>query len=99
MIIEHALLQLKPGQVDQFSAAIRIARPLIATQRGFQSIEVRPSIDHPDQYLLLVTWDSVEAHRDGFRKSPEYEKWRALLHNFYDPMPSVNYFGASIFDD
>lgn len=97
MIIEQALLRVKAGQSDQFVAAMQKAKPLIAVQSGFQSIEVRPSIDGPDQYLLLVSWDSVESHRDGFRKSPEYEKWCALLHDFYDPMPSVTYFGNSIF--
>lgn len=96
MIIEHASLQVKPGQSDQFAKAMHQARPLIAAQPGFQSIEVRPSVERPDQYLLLVTWDDVESHRDGFRKSPEYKKWRALLHDFYDPMPTVSYFGPSI---
>ncbi len=97
MIIEQALLQVKPGQSDEFVAAMQKARPLIAAQPGFQSIDVCPSVDCPDQYLLVVVWDSVESHRDGFRKSPEYEKWRRLLHDFYDPMPSVTYFGNSIF--
>lgn len=97
MIIEQALLQVKPGQSDQFAKAMHRARPLIAAQPGFQSIGVYLSTDVPDQYLLLVGWDDVESHRDGFRKSPEYEEWRALLHGFYDPMPSVSYFGPSIF--
>lgn len=97
MIVEQALLQVKPGQSDQFAKAMHQAKPLIAVQPGFQSIEVRPSTDASDQYLLLVGWDDVESHRDGFRKSPEYEQWRALLHDFYDPMPTVSYFGPSIF--
>lgn len=96
MIIEHALLQVKPGQSDRFAKAMRQAKPLIAAQPGFQSIEVRPSTDIPGQHLLLVQWDSVESHRDGFRKSPEYDAWRALLHDFYDPVPTVTYYGPSI---
>ena len=99
MIIEHALLQVKPGQAGSFRSAMAKARPLIAAQPGFQSIAVRESIENPDDFLLLVTWDNVESHRDGFRKSPEYLEWRALLHDFYHPMPNVTYFGASIFDD
>ena len=99
MIIEHALLQLKPGQAEDFAQAMRQATPLIACQPGFQSIEVRPSSETENQYLLMVGWDRMESHRDGFRKSPEYEQWRALLHHFYDPMPTVSYFGASLFDD
>ena len=99
MIMEHALLQVKPGQADQFRAAMEQARPLIAAQPGFQSISVRGSFEDPDQFLLLVGWDRIESHAEGFRKSPEYLQWRDLLHDFYNPMPSVNYFGPSLFDD
>mgnify|MGYP003507357832 FL=1 len=92
MIIEHALLQVRPGEEAAFEAAMAKARPLIAASPGFQGIEVRPAIEKPGLYLLLVRWDSIAHHRDGFRKSDRYEQWRALLHPFYDPMPSVDYF-------
>lgn len=96
MIVEHAILQVRPGQSAAFEAAMVEARPLIAIQPGFRSIEVRNSDDDPERYLLLVVWDNIELHRDGFRKSTEYQHWRALLHPFYDPMPVVNYYGRSI---
>ncbi len=96
MIVEHAILQVRPGQSAAFSAAMAKARPLVASQPGFQSIEVRESDDDPGRYLLLIVWDAIESHRDGFRQSPEYQQWRALLHHFYDPMPIVNYYGRSI---
>ena len=99
MILEHALLHVKPGQELAFTDAMRNAKPLVSRQAGFQSIEVRPAAEGENQFLLLIGWDKIESHRDGFRKSPEYEEWRVLLHDFYDPMPTVNYFGASIFDD
>lgn len=99
MIIEHALLQVKPDQAESFAVAMRKAKPLVSCQPGFQSIQVRPSEDKENQFLLLIGWDRIESHRDGFRKAPEYQQWRALLHHFYEPMPTVSYFGASLFDD
>lgn len=92
MIIEHALLQVRAGDEAAFEAAMAKVRPLIAASPGFQGIEVRPAIEKPGLYLLLVRWDSIAHHRDGFRKSDRYEQWRALLHPFYDPMPRVDYF-------
>ncbi len=99
MIVEHALLQIRPGQSEAFETAMAEARLLVAAQPGFQSIEVRPSVDDPEIYLLLIKWDRIESHRDLFRQSAEYQQWRGLLHHFYDPMPVVNYYEASIFDD
>lgn len=93
MIIEHALLQVRPGEEAAFEAAMAQAKPLIAASPGFQGIEVRLAAEKSGLYLLLVRWDSIADHRDGFRNSDRYQQWRALLHSFYDPMPSVDYFG------
>jgi heme-degrading monooxygenase HmoA len=93
MILEHALLQVRAGQEAEFEAAMSAARPLIAASPGFQGIEVRPAAERPGVYLLMVQWESIAHHRDGFRTSDRYQEWRALLHPFYDPMPEVRYFG------
>ncbi len=96
MILEQALLHVRPGEERAFEAAMRAARPLIAAARGFGGIEVRPSLDRPGTYLLLVLWESVADHRDGFRGSEDYQRWRGLLHHFYEPMPMIGYFGETL---
>ncbi len=96
MIIEHALLQVRLGEEAAFEAAMVQAKPLISASPGFQGIEARPAVEKPGLYLLLVRWSSIADHREGFRKSDRYEQWRALLHPFYDPMPSVDYFGETV---
>lgn len=96
MITEHALLTIKSGQSAEFEAAMQEAHHYISRQAGFQSIEILPAAEKKDQYLLLVQWDDIESHRDGFRRSDGYQKWQGLLHGFYDPMPSVEYYGDII---
>ncbi|MBL8790916.1 MAG: antibiotic biosynthesis monooxygenase [Rhizobiales bacterium] len=98
MITEHAILQVKAGQADAFTAAMREAEPLIAATPGFLGIAVLPCVETPDRFLLLVRWESVEAHEKGFRGSDRYLRWKALLHHFYEPFPSVGHYGPSILD-
>jgi heme-degrading monooxygenase HmoA len=98
VIVEHALLRVRDGVGPDFEEAMRAALPLLATSPGFRDIEVRPAVEAVGYYLLRVRWDDVESHREGFRKSDRYAQWRALLHHFYDPVPEVSYFGASIID-
>jgi heme-degrading monooxygenase HmoA len=93
MIIEHALLQVRSGEELAFEAAMAEAKPLIVASPGFLGIEVRPSAQTAGTYLLLVRWQSIAHHRDEFRQSDRYKQWRDLLHRFYDPIPSVSYFG------
>lgn len=89
MILEAALLQVRPGESDAFESAFREAQRIISSMPGYRSHELQRCIEREGGYLLLVRWDSVAAHEEGFRKSPQYQEWRKLLHHFYDPFPTV----------
>ncbi len=89
MILESAILNVRAGQETAFEAALQKARPLIAATPGFHDINVHRCLETPGQYLLLVRWETLEAHTVGFRQSDRFPQWRALLHHFYDPPPTV----------
>ena len=92
MILEVAILNIKPGQRDAFEAAFRQASPIIASMKGYISHEVQHCVETPDRYLLLVRWQTLEDHTVGFRGSAQYQNWKRLLHHFYDPFPTVLHF-------
>jgi len=92
MIIESAILSIKPGQGPAFEAALKSARPLIEATPGFLGIEIWPGIEDENQYLLLVRWRTLEDHTVGFRGSDRFPKWREALHHFYEPMPVIRHY-------
>lgn len=94
MILEHAPLQVTPGKADEFEAAFVQAKKIISAMPGFRGLSLTRCIERPDAYLLLVEWDTLEAHTEGFRGSDEYQQWRQLLHHFYDPFPTVEHYEA-----
>jgi heme-degrading monooxygenase HmoA len=96
MILEHALLNVRSGQESDFESAMQVAKPLISATPGFLGLEVRPCLERPGLYLLLVRWETVEAHEIGFRKSERYPEWARLLHRFYEPFPEVLHFGDTV---
>jgi hypothetical protein len=61
MVLEHALLDVVPGQESSFEDAFGQAKQVISSM-------------------------------PGFRDSAQYEQWRALLHHFYDPFPTVEHY-------
>ena len=96
MILEHAILPVIPGREAAFEAAFAEAKVIISGMPGFIDLRLSRSIETPNAYLLLVHWESVEAHEQGFRGSPEYARWRELLHGFYEPFPVVEHFAEVI---
>ena len=94
MVLEVAILNLVAGEAERFEAAFREAQSILAANSGYQRHELRRCLEAEDRYLLLVWWDDLESHTEGFRGSAGYARWRALLHGFYDPFPVVEHYVA-----
>ena len=92
MVLAVAILNVRPGSSEAFETAFRAAESIIAGSSGYQRHELRRCLEARDRYLLLVWWDTLESHTEGFRQSPEYQRWRELLHHFYDPFPTVEHY-------
>ena len=89
MILECAQLQVKAGEARAFEGAFATAQAFISSMPGYRSHELQRCLEREGHYLLLVQWNTVADHEEGFRKSPQYQEWRKLLHHFYDPFPTV----------
>ena len=98
MILEHAVLDVVPGRGAAFETAFDEARPLILAAPGCRSLRLERCVERPERYLLLVEWQHLEDHTVGFRQSAEYQRWRTLLHHFYDPHPTVEHYEMALRD-
>jgi heme-degrading monooxygenase HmoA len=92
VILEHAVLDVRPGEEANFEEAFTTAKAYISAAAGFRSLQLNRCMEAPNRYLLLVEWASLADHTEGFRGSDDYQKWRALLHHFYDPFPAVDHY-------
>ena len=92
MILEVAKLQVKPNLLDQFEKDFQKASQYISSIKGYINHSLQKCIEQENQYLLLVNWETLEDHTEGFRQSTEYQTWKQLLHHFYDPFPMVEHY-------
>ena len=91
-VLEVAILEVDPSQAKDFEVAFDKAQVLIAGAKGCIGHELRRCLETPGRYILLVRWETLEDHTRGFRESEAYGEWSALLHPFYDPMPTVEHY-------
>lgn len=91
-VLEVAILSVRAGEAEGFETAFREAQRILSASPGYRRHELRRCLEAADRYLLLVWWDSLESHTEGFRSSPDYPRWSALLHHFYDPFPTVEHY-------
>ncbi|GAA0993856.1 antibiotic biosynthesis monooxygenase family protein [Subtercola frigoramans] len=93
MILEVADIRAREGHHDEFEAAVRLGLDtVLSTSPGFVSYELRAGVESPDRYLLMITWNALEDHTVGFRTSPLYEQWSAIVRPHFAEPPSVEHF-------
>lgn len=92
MILEVAILDVIPGQEADFQADFEQAQTLISGMSGYISHELQRCIESPSRHVLLVRWQTLEDHVDGFQNSDVYQQWKQLLHHYYDPFPTVEHY-------
>ena len=92
MILEVAMLEVLPNQEENFEIAFAKASSIISSMSGYISHQLQRCIEKQNRYILLVQWETLEAHTVGFRGSSEYQEWKKRLHHFYDPFPVVEHY-------
>ncbi len=93
MIIEIADIKVRPEDRDAFSEAIaRAAATVLSKAAGYRSHQILACIETPGRFVLHIEWDTLEAHTVGFRQSPAFAEWRAIIGPFFLQPPHVEHF-------
>ena len=92
MIVEHAEFTVAEADGAKFEAAYAAARELLAQTEGFLWARMHRGVERPGGYLLLVGWESLEAHNVNFRESYRFPQWRALIGPFFAADPRVEHY-------
>jgi len=77
LIIEIA--DLRTEDAEDFEAAMHELVPVLSANPGYLGHTVQRSYETPGRYVIIVRWESVEAHMEGFRKSDAFKTWADRL--------------------
>jgi len=91
MVIEVADIQVTPGSEDAFTDAFRGVRDVLDSTPGCRSVRMTRGVESPSRFVLLVEWDSGEAHEQNFRASVRFGTWRAAIGPFFAGPPHVEH--------
>ena len=93
MILEIADILIHPGQQAAFDEAIqRGLRTVLTRAQGMRGWKVNRGVERRERYVLMIFWDTVEDHTEGFRGGPLFAEWRAIIGPYLASAPSVEHF-------
>jgi heme-degrading monooxygenase HmoA len=92
MILEHCDIEIDPSKQADFEQAIlRGVETVISKAKGFKGFKVNHSMETPSRYILMNYWETLEDHTVGFRGSPAFTEWRAIVGPFFTRPPIVEH--------
>jgi heme-degrading monooxygenase HmoA len=97
VILEVAILDVRPGEGENFQRDFAAAQKIISNMPGYIEHDLQHCVEDENRYILLVRWETLEHHTVGFRESPQYLEWKKLLHHYYDPFPVVQHYESLVF--
>lgn len=93
MIVELAIIEIKQGSNADFEQNLDKARHVISQAKGYLGHEFKHCIEQENRYILLIHWETLADHTEGFRGSELFKEWRALISPFFENPPLVQHFG------
>lgn len=92
MVLEVAVIDVVPGAEQDFADAYRGIREVLSSTPGCRAVRMTRGVESPSRFVLLVEWDSVEAHEQEFRGTDRFVQWRTAIGPFFTAPPDVQHF-------
>ena len=92
MIVEVIRYQIADGQEADFEESYRQAQKCLADSSHCLGYRLMRCIKHRGRYLLLIQWDSAEGHLQGFRGSPAFPRFMALVAPYFKQIEEMEHY-------
>ncbi|WP_122750976.1 antibiotic biosynthesis monooxygenase family protein [Pseudomonas viridiflava] len=99
MIYEIALLPVHKDRTEAFRQAFAKVVPLLTRAKGYCGHMLAQGIETPEQFNLIVRWQSLEDHTPGFEASDDHQEFMMGLEEYFSEEPQVYHIeGANFFN-
>jgi heme-degrading monooxygenase HmoA len=91
MVIERSELPIAPDRTGDFEQAFVAVGHLLRAAPGCLGTRLSRGIESPSKYLLLIEWQSVDAHK-AFTQAREFTMFRDSIAPFFAGKPATEHF-------
>ena len=91
MVIERVEAEMIASRVEEFLRHLQATRGVIDNSKGCRAFTFGRGVENPSKVILLVTWDSIEAHAAA-KEAAEFREWIKTLPGFFAGRPTMEHF-------
>ncbi len=81
MVVEQVELKVSPGREEECLKYLAATRGVIDNSKGCRSFIFGRGVEDPSKVMLVVSWDSLEAHQAA-KTTPEFGEFSKTLYSF-----------------
>lgn len=89
--METAYISVVPGREVEFLAALPTAIKILESAPGYRGVHIHRGVERNSTIMLAIAWNELADHTEGFRQSPLFGQWRALISPFFAENPQVEH--------
>ena len=91
MVTEIADITVRAESAEDFPAVFQRAAIHLSGAPGFRGAQLVRGIESPQRFLLMVQWETLADHTEGFRQSPAFAQWREIVGPHFVEPPTVEH--------
>jgi heme-degrading monooxygenase HmoA len=92
MITEVIRYKIPSAQAEAFAQAYQQAESILQNSRHCLGYKLLHGIEEPENWILLLHWDSVEDHEEGFRREPGFGAFLNLVQPFFQQIQEMKHY-------
>ena len=92
MIVEYTRYKIDEKRRALFERVYEKAGDALRSSRHCLRYELSHCTENPENYILRIEWDSEEGHLKGFRTSPEFKEFFALVQPYVNDIEEMRHY-------
>lgn len=94
-VLEVATIKIRSDEQEAFIKSAQGAAKVVADDSGCRALELMQGIEHPDTFLFVIEWDSVEAH-EAFRATEQFQEFKTAIGGYFAGPSSFSHYDRRI---
>jgi quinol monooxygenase YgiN len=91
-VLEYIRYRIGSELADGFAAAYARAATVLDADEHCLGYEVARGVEEPENWVVRITWDSLEGHERGFRSAPHFQEFFAAVRPFFDAIQEMKHY-------
>ncbi|WP_426110526.1 putative quinol monooxygenase [Massilia sp. PWRC2] len=95
-MVEYIRYAIAPEDAPAFLAAYATAADVLRASSFCLDFELARCVEDDRNFILRIEWPSIEAHLDGFRKSPDFARFLAAIRPYIDRIDEMRHYAPTL---